>query len=79
MKTLSTAERDWTDRERELAEEIRAQGNEVRCTIRNGRRVFEIMAGESGERVTLHLGGAVRITDKASAARRDMRVLRGVR
>ena len=77
MNATRTDEASWTDREHELAREIRAAGNDVRCKIRNGRRVFEVMAGENGERVTLHTGGdgAVRITDKKPS----LRVVRGVR
>jgi hypothetical protein len=75
MKTLSTAERDWTERERELAEEIRATGGNVRVTIKNGRRVFSIIAAEDGTRPTLHIGGAVKIRNTTPG----LHVLRGVK
>jgi hypothetical protein len=75
MKTLSTAERDWTARERELAEEIRATGADVKVTVKNGRRVFSIIAAENGERPVMHLGGAVKIRNTTPG----MHVLRGVK
>jgi hypothetical protein len=61
----ATDERNWTPKEKELAREIRAAGNDVRCKIHNGRRVFDIVASEDGERITLHTGGdgAVRFRD----------------
>jgi hypothetical protein len=71
----TTNEKEWTPKEREIAAMIRAAGNDVRCKIRNGKRVFEIVASADGERVTIRTGGAVRVTE----ARPGLRVLHGVR
>jgi hypothetical protein len=75
MNATRTDEASWTERERELAEEIRADGGDVKVTIKNGRRVFSIMAAEDGTRPTLHMGGAVKIRN----TKPSLRVVRGVR
>ena len=70
-----TNEKNWTANEKKRADDLRAEGNKVRVTIRNGRRVFEIVAAEDGARPAVHLGGtAFRIREP----RTDSQPLRGV-
>ncbi len=71
MKATSTEERDWTPRERAVAAAIRADGNEIECCVKNGKRVFKVIATEDGKRPTLRTngGGGIKIGADACTIR----------
>ena len=74
MKAVSTAERDWTAKEKEIAKNIREQGGDVKCTIVNGRRVFATVWPKDADRLNLHTNadGAIKFHDAPAPARRPV-------
>ena len=70
MKATSTDEKNWTPREREIAADIRADGNKIECRIENGRRVFKIIEADDGTRPMIRTTpGVVKIGADACTVR----------